>query len=231
MTIHDDILAEADKIIAGDRRVDYGDVTDSFVALASLWTWYLKTKFKVDFELTGIDVAMIMTLMKVSRGTTGAAKRDNLVDICGYAALGARFMAVDKKPVASIDGHLEKQNVNESLKKASQHTIAFIPDAKELHIDPRNRNRFVAYPKMTQFKAAEFERVYSIRFREKAEGEPDGAGFPYQEGWMLKVESSNGMLFIVHRRLMEAQQEYTDGEKPTPSVCTGPVRILYEVLP
>lgn len=72
------ILQEAERIVGGDRRKDYGDVRESFLRIADMWSGYL------GHQITVSDVAHMMILMKVSRNAK-KFKRDNLVDICGYA--------------------------------------------------------------------------------------------------------------------------------------------------
>ena len=72
------ILEEAELIVGGDRRKEYGDVRVSFMRIADMWSGYL------GYQITVSDVAHMMILMKVSRNAKNF-KRDNLVDICGYA--------------------------------------------------------------------------------------------------------------------------------------------------
>lgn len=79
-----DILEEARDLIRGDRASSYGDAKASFARIASLWSTYKGV------EITAKDVAAMMILLKVSRGVT-SAKRDNWVDIIGYAALGSEI--------------------------------------------------------------------------------------------------------------------------------------------
>ena len=81
-----DILEEARDLIRGDRASSYGDAKASFERIASLWTAYKGV------EITAKDVAAMMILLKVSRGVT-SAKRDNWLDIIGYAALGSEIEA------------------------------------------------------------------------------------------------------------------------------------------
>lgn len=78
-----EILVEAEAIIHGERAESYGPAEDSFARIAALWSAYLDTK------VDAYDVAMLMTLMKVSRAKNDV-KRDTFVDICGYAALAER---------------------------------------------------------------------------------------------------------------------------------------------
>lgn len=79
------ILNTANDIINGERKEDYGDAFDSFDRIAGLWSSYL------DHCISPVDVAHMMILMKVSRGTNHAKfnmiHEDNLVDIAGYSAL------------------------------------------------------------------------------------------------------------------------------------------------
>jgi hypothetical protein len=94
------VLDEAQRLIYGDRQQDYGPPTDSFLSIARLWDAYLATRYQAGLRaafdldphvvvhlapLTPTDVAHMMILLKVSRNTTGGYKRDNPVDIAGYA--------------------------------------------------------------------------------------------------------------------------------------------------
>lgn len=72
------------RLIQGDRASSYGDAKTSFERIASLWSTYKGV------EITAKDVASMMILLKVSRGVT-SAKRDNWLDIIGYAALGSEI--------------------------------------------------------------------------------------------------------------------------------------------
>lgn len=76
------VLHSAQKAITGARRKSYGNAEESFGRIAALWTVYMNG----EIEFTGHDVAMMMTLLKVSREKNAHAE-DNLVDIAGYAAL------------------------------------------------------------------------------------------------------------------------------------------------
>lgn len=73
------ILLDALRTINGERQNDYGDPEDSFNVIARLWSVYLDT------EIMPANVAHMMILLKIARGMR---KRDNWIDIAGYAALG-----------------------------------------------------------------------------------------------------------------------------------------------
>jgi hypothetical protein len=75
----DGILTEANLIVNGSRANDYGE--NSLPRIAQYWSTYLGK------DVTGRDVANLMILLKVAR-EGHKHKRDNYVDICGYAAMG-----------------------------------------------------------------------------------------------------------------------------------------------
>jgi hypothetical protein len=75
------ILQEAERITSTDRATDYGDMKASFDRIAGMWSALFGHTF------TGKDVALAMLCLKISRATTGN-KRDNWVDIAGYAKCG-----------------------------------------------------------------------------------------------------------------------------------------------
>lgn len=80
------VLEEAKEIIYGDREKTYGHPAKNLEAIANLWNAYLTGKQSLGAQ----DVCMMMILMKVARQKNGYL-RDNLTDICGYAALIARI--------------------------------------------------------------------------------------------------------------------------------------------
>lgn len=85
MTNRDNILEKAKEIINGDRQGTYGKPEDSFQMISELWSSYLKC------DVSSVDVANMMVLLKVARNAGGVYKDDNWIDICGYAALGGEI--------------------------------------------------------------------------------------------------------------------------------------------
>lgn len=85
------IAEEALKIINGERQNVYGDPEDNFAVIARLWTAYLSTEdgsVTRDIRIEPADVAYMMVLLKLAREITGR-KKDNAVDLLGYAMLAA----------------------------------------------------------------------------------------------------------------------------------------------
>lgn len=84
-TTRAEILDAAKKIVTGDREKQYGKPEDNFDVIARLWTTYAGHSF------TPVDVAVMMTLLKVARIKTGHYKIDSYVDACGYLACAAEI--------------------------------------------------------------------------------------------------------------------------------------------
>lgn len=82
------ILDEAKRITAGARNSDYGHPADDFGRTARLWTGILKAKLREGAEIAATDVPLCMIAVKLAR-QAHRHKRDNLVDIAGYARTAA----------------------------------------------------------------------------------------------------------------------------------------------
>lgn len=80
-----EILDAAAKCVLGDREQDYGSPENNFQKIADLWNAYCGAVF------TPSDVAVMMTLVKIARISSGHAKEDNWVDGCGYLACGGEI--------------------------------------------------------------------------------------------------------------------------------------------
>lgn len=78
----------ADNLVTNDRQASYGTPLDNFTQIANLLSaaGYCKrhtVKAGID-QITAEDIPIIMILTKISR-ELHSTKRDNLIDICGYA--------------------------------------------------------------------------------------------------------------------------------------------------
>ena len=79
-----DILNEALQLIHGDRQEAYGDAIANNTRIARLWSAYLDT------NITAVDVAKMMVLLKLSRSRQ-RYHRDNYVDGIAYLLLAEDF--------------------------------------------------------------------------------------------------------------------------------------------
>lgn len=85
-----DILATASEYVTKDRAATHGDAEDNFRRIADLWNAYLG----VD-DITSIDVAVMLALLKVARIRSNPTHADNWIDIAGYAACGGEIATGD----------------------------------------------------------------------------------------------------------------------------------------
>lgn len=79
------VLAEAKRCVCGERDQSYGGPEDSFLRIANLWTAYHGAEF------TPVDVAVMMSLLKVARLASNPQHMDSWVDLAGYAACGGEI--------------------------------------------------------------------------------------------------------------------------------------------
>ena len=79
-------------IIQNERQDDYGDAKISHLSIAVLWNEYLarKNHNAVYDELDATDVAVMMSLMKISR-LAYKRKKDSFIDLAAYADFALQF--------------------------------------------------------------------------------------------------------------------------------------------
>lgn len=78
------ILEEAAALIDGDRDVAYGNARRNWEEIAAMWSVILR------HPVTARHAILCMIALKVSR-EAHSSKRDNAVDIAGYAGLLERL--------------------------------------------------------------------------------------------------------------------------------------------
>jgi hypothetical protein len=83
MNEQESILEEARRIVKGDRQNQYGPPDQDFQRTAKMWSALKGVEFSAQ------DVAMFMICLKLSR-QTHQNKRDNWVDVAGYAECGSK---------------------------------------------------------------------------------------------------------------------------------------------
>jgi hypothetical protein len=87
------VLQEAQELIFGDRNKHYGHPRMNFQCISEMWNSYIAQRVYVKDGVVSLeprDVANMMILMKVARDAN-MPKRDNLVDIAGYAGCADRL--------------------------------------------------------------------------------------------------------------------------------------------
>lgn len=75
------VTAEAERLVAGDRRSAYDHPADNLGQTADLFTAFLRRKLTA--PITAEEVAWLMVMVKASRESFSHS-RDNIVDAIGY---------------------------------------------------------------------------------------------------------------------------------------------------
>jgi len=82
------VLDEAKRLTDGNRQADYGHPRDDFARTAAMWNGILAAKLRDGATITAMDVPLCLVAVKLAR-QAHRHKRDNLVDIAGYARTAA----------------------------------------------------------------------------------------------------------------------------------------------
>jgi hypothetical protein len=90
------ILDEAKRLVCGDRQASYGPPDQDFKRTADMINALFGDYLKEGYQFQPKDVAAIMILIKLSRNRH-QNKRDNPVDIAGYAHCMNVCMECEKK--------------------------------------------------------------------------------------------------------------------------------------
>lgn len=90
-----EVLSLAEQCVNGKREQDYGSPEDNFRTIADMWTVYKGVSF------TTVDVAMMMSLLKIARIKNGGGTGDSFVDLAGYAACGGELAELEKTRVTA----------------------------------------------------------------------------------------------------------------------------------
>lgn len=84
-----EVLARAAMCVSGEREQDYGSPEQNFKTISFLWSVYLQRTPRN--YINEVDVAAMLSLLKIARIASGNAKEDNWVDLAGYAACGGEL--------------------------------------------------------------------------------------------------------------------------------------------
>ena len=90
-TINKSILAEAEDIVNGNRKSDYGDAAYNFHRIANIVN-SMYPQLNINAQQC---CAVLMSVKLIREGFRH--KRDNLVDLCGYAHIMNEIVESEKK--------------------------------------------------------------------------------------------------------------------------------------
>lgn len=88
------------ELVSGDRERTHGSKLRNFQNITVLWNAYLKIRTDPEAELTPIDHANMMVLLKVARTQLGDFNLEDFIDQAGYAACGGEVATVLNEPPA-----------------------------------------------------------------------------------------------------------------------------------
>ncbi len=83
--------------LVNDDRDTHGDAVVNQQHIAQGWTWYLRGLGVLgpDESLAGDDVGAMMSVVKMSRHSTGEKDIDHMRDIAGYGGIGGACLVAD----------------------------------------------------------------------------------------------------------------------------------------
>lgn len=90
-----EILEQAIETVDGRGR-DYGPVKENFDRIARRWNAHLRGRYGDGAELDAIDVAAMMTDVKLARVAETPSHADSWLDIAGYAACGGEIASMER---------------------------------------------------------------------------------------------------------------------------------------
>lgn len=75
------VFEEASNAVLDDRGETHGGIHENFEQTAAVWSEYLGA------DVSAVDVAVMMVMLKASRQKCGSEDSDHYVDMAGYAAI------------------------------------------------------------------------------------------------------------------------------------------------
>lgn len=100
--IRNETLDAAKELINNDRAMDYGDAYDNHARIAEGWNMIVNGALRSHGHLTPAHVTLMMDWLKTSRLIQSIDHKDSWIDKAGYTALGAEFVARDKRPIEEV---------------------------------------------------------------------------------------------------------------------------------
>lgn len=89
------ILAEAHRIVYGDREHTHGAPDRNLRAIADIWSAILRDRLQPGFVVTPELVCLMMAGLKLARAANRPRHREHAVDVVGYMCLLERCGWID----------------------------------------------------------------------------------------------------------------------------------------
>lgn len=88
-----EIAARAAQLIGGERELQHGSKHTNFSNIKTMWNAYQSIRRQPYAELSDVDAAYMMALMKIARSQTGRFNPDDALDAIGYLAIAGELDA------------------------------------------------------------------------------------------------------------------------------------------
>lgn len=89
-----EICERASGLVSGDRAAQHGDKIVNHWNIAHMWNAYLfQCRDQPESDLTALDVAHMMALLKIARTQAGSFNADDYIDLAGYAGVAGEIAA------------------------------------------------------------------------------------------------------------------------------------------
>lgn len=85
------ILETAIQVTSGEKQRDYDKASATHQRIAEGWNWYLKSRKNPQEQISSLDVAHMMVILKLARSCY-TPTRDTYVDIAGYAKCASQIL-------------------------------------------------------------------------------------------------------------------------------------------
>lgn len=102
-SVRTDLLDEARDLISGDRNNQYGPPHQDFQRSADAANAY-GYRGPGGRPVEAHDIAVLVSLVKLSRITWQPGKRDSWADLAGYAACGYECAVIEATGIEGLDG-------------------------------------------------------------------------------------------------------------------------------
>lgn len=141
MSEPESILQEAHRLTHGDRGAAYGLPHEDYGRVAQMFNALMAPKLKA--PLTAHDMALAMCCVKLSR-QVNSPKRDNMVDLAGYAWVGHECAEHERREAHSVKA---PRTINQMHRAKSAKLIRPEPNARNTYYeDGINGYPSTAYP-------------------------------------------------------------------------------------
>lgn len=91
MAPHLQIVQSAAELVKNDRAITHGDAAKTHGKIATLWNAYRSIRRDPASDLTNVDVAVMMALLKIARTQSGEYNPDDYVDGVGYLSIAGEL--------------------------------------------------------------------------------------------------------------------------------------------